>query len=551
MPTLPYIQLGTQQYSLHYPFSQMLNMSTASDALPSLPSPKRVKLTHNHPHSINRKFRCHSYSKRGKRCTKSTSTHQPGYLPVCKSHINERISMARCSALLECGYQCGEMFEWKLHGFRLCPIHLSQAPSPFLNLPAEIRVQIYGYLLPNKTVPAACNPWERNLFKLRHHNESVAIQLLLVSKKIYHEVAPQLYHQATFEICTTNTISDDKPTYMQKRFGEIQICRASPLRGNCSDINSLPPHFSDRQRLQDYQMQLMLLEQQNKRRLFAPLLNPYSSSVSFEHCGEVKAINCMLNPWTPRNILLKNFLQMRDFEVHIKFQVPSYFQAGHINYVDMHEFCDLLNTLSDRLATFSSSIKNLRVSITFIIVQHVKLLRPVDIAMLSRMFLGPLKRLRGISSAKVTSIATKGIFPPEMTTNSLTNRQEPVRDPMVQKFYPPVYPRRSEMESWTFINDWETDVTRAGPPFVPEVYGEYLKLANIVSKLSTHRGWMPAEREGLMNTMHRARIARENEDLEALRVQRNTLFELIAEHRRKQEDFNAYTGKLMYELMPV
>jgi hypothetical protein len=455
--------------------------------------------------------------------------------------------MDTCSALLECGYPCGEMFESKTHGFRLCARHLSQAPSYFLNLPVEIRFEIYDYLLPNKTVSATCNEWERGLFRLRHHNEPVAVQLLLVNKKIHDEVIAQLYSHATFEICVANFVRERLPRRALKRCGHIQICRASPVEN--VDVN-YPPVFESRHALQDYQIQLMLLEQQNKKRLMAPLYNPYSTSASFDR-GNTKPVDCIIKPWTPRNVVLKNLLRMRDFEINIEFQIPPYFQAGHTDYVDMHEFCDLLNTLSDRLATFASSIRRIKVSITLIILFPSKVLGQVDVSILSRMFLQPFGRLRGIGTAHVTSIVTKFLFPPENSRVSSTSRDASARDPIVQKFYPHVYISSADFQDWMFIKTWETDITQSGPPIIPEVYSKYMKLASMVSKMSLHGGWMPAEREGLMNTMHRARIARENEDLKELQAQHRVVLELLASHRKQQEDFNAYTTVFMHELMPA
>ncbi|KAF2671967.1 hypothetical protein BT63DRAFT_184732 [Microthyrium microscopicum] len=91
---------------------------------------------------------------RGKACLRPVTTFIKGKLPVCPSHRDQIMPATQCKAMLHCGFACGKTLRWEAHGFSLCDQHRDQGKCGFLDVPVEIRLMIYEYLIPNKTVSA-------------------------------------------------------------------------------------------------------------------------------------------------------------------------------------------------------------------------------------------------------------------------------------------------------------------------------------------------------------------------------------------------------------
>ncbi|KAL9083124.1 MAG: hypothetical protein Q9165_008654 [Trypethelium subeluteriae] len=70
---------------------------------------------------------------------------------------------------------------------------------PFLKLPAELRLQVYGYLFPNKPIPHSAE------IPLRENSEPCHMEILRVNRFIYEEATEVLYGTvpfcASFECC--------------------------------------------------------------------------------------------------------------------------------------------------------------------------------------------------------------------------------------------------------------------------------------------------------------------------------------------------------------
>src|ERR1700722_11597608 len=67
---------------------------------------------------------CSGTLKRGGNCAnKATGPTVPRMMPTCKIHLDQLKVSCRCRAPLPCGFECGRLFEWKPHGFQLCPGH--------------------------------------------------------------------------------------------------------------------------------------------------------------------------------------------------------------------------------------------------------------------------------------------------------------------------------------------------------------------------------------------------------------------------------------------
>lgn len=83
---------------------------------------------------------------------------------------------------------------------RLRPIYLGKEPLHLLNLPTEIRLEIYSYLLPNiSEYPTGISETQTaHQVSLRQDLKPACSAILLTCKRIYHEAVPFLYHNRCF-----------------------------------------------------------------------------------------------------------------------------------------------------------------------------------------------------------------------------------------------------------------------------------------------------------------------------------------------------------------
>jgi hypothetical protein len=68
-------------------------------------------------------------------------------------------------------------------------LHEKQVASPFLEIPSELRIQIYKYFLPDMEVPASLG----GPIIFRHDNQPCDISIMCTSRRIHQEVLDTLY----------------------------------------------------------------------------------------------------------------------------------------------------------------------------------------------------------------------------------------------------------------------------------------------------------------------------------------------------------------------
>lgn len=105
--------------------------------------------------------RCSGYNKKtGRRCAqglgKMLSSRKGGeteltYLPTCHAHKDQLCFAGRCVYTNRMGVQCGTLFRWNKPYLQLCSEHVgcSTIPCYLLKLPLELRHEIFRYLLPD------------------------------------------------------------------------------------------------------------------------------------------------------------------------------------------------------------------------------------------------------------------------------------------------------------------------------------------------------------------------------------------------------------------
>ncbi|KAK2737308.1 hypothetical protein FQN57_000392 [Myotisia sp. PD_48] len=187
------------------------------------------------------------YNRAKRQRTSNSSSSRP---VACRNANLPPKTTGRCRAILGIGEPCGYEFEWSPPESELCPLHHHYMPNYFLTkLPAEIRRLIYSYLLPDQLVPSEIYPDT----PLRRDKYRISISILLTCRQVYEEVVEMLYSTVPFEVHIT-------PIAMI-------IAGCAVLCGEVPNIN-VKANASV-----SYDIQLMMLEQQNKRRFMIETLD--------------------------------------------------------------------------------------------------------------------------------------------------------------------------------------------------------------------------------------------------------------------------------------
>ncbi|KAF2430080.1 hypothetical protein EJ08DRAFT_734357 [Tothia fuscella] len=138
---------------------------------------------------------CNAVKQNGLPCSRAAHYFPKNALPVCKLHKKKRLCVGYCKAV-EDGKLCNKTIKWKPPFFELCHDHRDWdgMPCHILKLPTELRLQIFQYLLPDRPVSA----WlDRSL---RSDSYKCTTSLLLVNKEFYSEASDVLYRTQPFTV---------------------------------------------------------------------------------------------------------------------------------------------------------------------------------------------------------------------------------------------------------------------------------------------------------------------------------------------------------------
>ncbi|KAL6712689.1 hypothetical protein ACN47E_000566 [Coniothyrium glycines] len=104
--------------------------------------------------------RCSGYNKKTKlRCNhmfgkRAQQNMHPTFLPTCNAHRDQQSFAGWCQLRHSGGDRCGRLFRWTPPYLELCEEHRGHPDTPcyLLKLPLELRYEIFRYLLPTKPI---------------------------------------------------------------------------------------------------------------------------------------------------------------------------------------------------------------------------------------------------------------------------------------------------------------------------------------------------------------------------------------------------------------
>ncbi|KAF1964667.1 hypothetical protein BU23DRAFT_604676 [Bimuria novae-zelandiae CBS 107.79] len=188
--------------------------------------------------------RCSGYNKKknvrcsaiiGRNSHHSKNCHST-FLPTCYAHKDQQSYAGWCQFVQKDGEKCGRLFRWTPPYFELCAEHQGHPDTPcyFMKLPLELRLDVFRYLLPSQAIgsstsvlhieddPDQQQPWFHSTTPPRagpanpgrdSHNQATLgraasrsifpipfMDLLLVNRQVHDEVKDFLYSSVPFTV---------------------------------------------------------------------------------------------------------------------------------------------------------------------------------------------------------------------------------------------------------------------------------------------------------------------------------------------------------------
>ena len=484
------------------------------------PRIKRPRIQHSHicdvhpPPSSGPAVRCFGKRSRmgphkGTRCERMVATIVNGELPVCAQHRAQVIKMTRCEAILECGFSCNEIVPWKPHGYLLCEGHWSKGKCYFLELPVEIRLIIYQYLIPDQPVQAR----RSGTRSLRQDRTPVHTAIFRVNKTVHEEVADLFYGQTAFDIDVTNEQD-----------------------GNAAATPSISMCYAKEEKffLTDYQMQLMLLEQRRVR----TAASRTTPSRPIRQKRLATGMKHVFTPWQPA-LSLRYFQRIRYFRINIAFNTPKRIPSASnssqaaetiLAEAERNLLCDYLHRLVESLVTNNQApLRNLDISIRVQGISDDDDARANSKAIVHcQALVKPIRRLRSRTASLISLIRTGDGF---REINML-----PVQS-------------KEDNSINMFVQSCCAELTDSlVPPPKSPVLVRFGQLAELVSQMCEHPFWRETDIEEMEILLSNGRSAREANDIKALVSVFRDVFDKLKKYNSDHQDFMKQM-KQSYELM--
>ncbi|KAH7357292.1 hypothetical protein BKA65DRAFT_224957 [Rhexocercosporidium sp. MPI-PUGE-AT-0058] len=440
---------------------------------------------------------CWGRLKKGQPCTnKAVPSGNLDEVPTCGVHRRLTRKSASCVATLSCGFQCKKTCLFRVHGFQLCSLHEDNSTACyFMKIPIELRQRIYGYLLPAKPIQARKS--ERGSVHL------VWLEILRANRQIHEEGIQLLYGTGSFviEICKDG----------------LSMCHSPAVRQTYKPPPRFlgPPSGIGNHALQDYQLQLMLLEQQNKKRL---MLGRQQLEANGESSQQVRkqpsSVNGMMS--SPPPLSPNHFSMIRSFVIDIRLDDTQIWAQQFSRYYNpdepivpevlekaLFEYCDHLHKLVSRLQLQQLSRLHIKIRFGGTYYTREKALGA------AQLLLEPFRRLRNIAQADVLSATVQA--PGEDELEFL---------PILSKY----------------IHYWSLDLKSSRPPDYSPVFEAYWQLEDMVKTLRNY--YRPDLRlDQLPDYLHGARVAREANDMETFGVIWGQVVNIHMDYLNSQKEF--------------
>jgi hypothetical protein len=363
-----------------------------------------------------------------------------------------------------------------------------------------MRLRVYQFLLPDRPIPAQYG----NSRNLTTDGEGVCTAILRVNKLIHDEAADLLYGTKVFTIEVSGnglTMCNSASTLVRYKFLD---------HGNHGN-----------HALQDYQMQLMLLEQQNKKRLMMARqeqdnINGGSSSTHTPAIRGIQQPNGSHIPyafglietiWRPP-ISDRCFNMIRSLLIEFVFPCvrgpyfvnrPAHGSSNEDAAIRktlelrLYDYCDHLHKLIERLQLIQRPIAHLDIIIKF----GDTYIEREEALSAAQVLLRPFRRLYDVARPNVLSITMQDFQGWE-----------------TELLIPDWISCTADRTFADYLQCWSRDLSSSQPSCeCPQVFEAYWKLKELVSSVKVHCSHAEPIFSQFGDLLQAARVAREAEDL--------------------------------------
>ncbi|PVH94565.1 hypothetical protein DM02DRAFT_539215, partial [Periconia macrospinosa] len=471
--------------------------SAAKDVTHQLPDPKD-------PEGFLRRCSGHN-KKKGTRCSaiigrnsqQAKDSHST-YLPTCHTHKDQKSYAGRCQFTHPNGEKCGILFRWTPPQFELCADHQGQSDRPcyLLSLPLELRLEIFRYLIPKRPIGSSTS-------------------LLHVAEE--EEEPPGWFCLYTPNAPMKDLLYSSVPFTVDVRKDGTFMCGRRLLEPRRADGSS---HF-------------VANEVDNLKNKF---LNTFDwASVKNYN------IDILVEKWEDTQVVSR---------------APGFWDE-EVEIYDIRDYVGVV--VSGILAKSRNLCKlNVRIGLSRFSWSDDELMKNI------KTIVGPFERLRNVRQPRL-----RGIYDSTPHTNFMISLPLPAQaraaraGPEVHAKLPtplcsvPQLPAQAPLQFCTdpsFIKyraDWERWISSTAPSSVvhkPPIRTMFTQFKEFYSKLCCI---VPAvmQRSGRHAFLHKARVAREQEDVEAFRALRNELIEYWycywENEERKKADIERRLDKML------
>ena len=477
--------------------------------------------------------RCSGYNKRtGKRCEKviGKATYNsrngingnPLYLPTCYSHREQQSFAGRCQYIDRVhGNRCGRLFRWTKPYFELCGEHVGHPDTPcyILKLPLELRLEIFRYLMPHGPVgsstshvhqarptyhivphvngmppppPQPIIPTARAALQHQHSSLNLrwsVVSLMLVNHQFYTEGKDLLYGVTPFTI----DIRKDGTFMCGRRLLEPKTdvgVSASPSPGADGLTGKFLENF-DFLAVKNYNVEILV---ENR----APVpMGPVRRPQTF-----------IQNPW--------------DEEVGI------------------YDIRDYVGVAVSGILSKSQNLCRLKVRI----VTTGFTWSDEEVLEKTKCIVEPFMRLRKVLMPKLC-----GVYEGAVLSAPIGGPNNLYSVPMLPTDSPRLVPGNPDFDEYK--KTWEKTISQTTPPPPkPPIRAMFTELKKFYTQLAEYMDGN-LHRIGKHAFLHRARVAREDENVEAFRDVRNELIMYWEQYLKLEEDKRTKMNKKMCDMLDV
>ncbi|KAF1991862.1 hypothetical protein K402DRAFT_399823 [Aulographum hederae CBS 113979] len=407
-------------------------------------------------------------------CTKPATWKPDSFLPTCRTHKDQLISASRCCDSVTTDGQsrpCNRLIVWSFPFFKLCQAHAGSEAFPcyITRLPPELLGHILYYCMPGGPVTSEMGTgtgWSN------YHS------LSLVNREFYHVTKDYFHATSSFTITVESGGIFMAGRTLYEPPNELGLVRSNT--GDMSKQNADFLRWFDFSAVKNYNIEILLSN------LASCQANPYEWNLEVELYDRRDSLNVLLS-------FLKKSTKLHRLNVFVTYYQPSL------------SFLDFPNTSRPGIHSI-----NLILSYAWTLTEPLLQLRNV---------LRPRIKATFLANLPIQATVTARCSPRKSDKCSF-------RTAVMDRT---ALPTNHYGEFTSYIEEWQKTLERAEPspprPPICRLFSEFKRFYNSLQNCPLHiRGissiW------GSRCHLHRARVAREKNDLDTFYIIRNEVINL-------------------------